>query len=257
MKNVSSGSIGLFETMRSFKGRVFALDEHLRRLRRSCPVMGMRAPLKYALEKTVKEAIKKWGLEDAYVRLEVFKKPKGQGIFVLTKKISLPALGKYRQGFSLALYQGGALGRPPYHRIKSLDHSFYTGLTCWARERGFDEALFLNGRSYLVEGSRTNVFLVKDGGVVTPAVSCGCLPGVTRGLVMRLLKKLKIRVKEARIPLKDIFCQDEIFVTNSLMGVMPATRVNNKPVGSGRVGELTRLAMSAYEKEIEKQCFLR
>jgi branched-chain amino acid aminotransferase len=258
-------SEGLFETMRSFGGNVFALDEHLDRLIRSCPVVGMKAPLKKVLEKAVKAVIKKSGSKDAYVRLDVFKQPKvsgkasgkSYGIFAFTKKLSLPPINKYRRGFSLVLYKSDVLRKPPFHKVKSLDHSFYTGLTCWARERGFDEALFLNGRSYLVEGSRTNVFLVKDGGVVTPAVSCGCLPGVTRGLVIRLLKKLKIRVKEARIPLKDIFCQDEIFVTNSLMGVMPATRVNNKPVGSGRVGELTRLAMSAYEKEIEKQCFLR
>ena len=252
---------GLFETMRSFEGKVFALDEHLGRLIRGCSVIGMKAPLKNVLEKVVKAVIKKDGSKNAYVRLDVFKQPKGlskvQGILVFTKKLSLPPINKYKQGFSLALYQGDALGPSPLHRIKSLDHSFYTGLTCWARERGFDEALFFNARSYLVEGSRTNVFLVKGGCVATPAVSCGCLPGVIRKLAIRFLKKLKISVKEARIPLKNIFCQHEIFVTNSLIGIMPATRINKKPVGNGRPGNLTRDVMAAYEKEIEKQCFLR
>lgn len=265
MKKVCSGNVGLFETMRSFGGRVFALDEHLARLIRSCPVVGMKAPLKKALEKAVKAVIKKDGLKDAYVRLDVFKQPKvsgkasgkSYGIFAFTKKLSLPGINKYRRGFSLVLYKSDVLGLPPFHKVKSLDHSFYTGLTCWARERGFDEALFLNARCHLVEGSRTNVFLIKAGCVVTPAVSCGCLPGVTRRLVIGLLKKLKIRIKEARIPLKELFCQDEIFVTNSLIGVMPATAINKKPVGNGRPGNLTQGVMAAYEKEIEKECFLR
>ncbi|MEK7849198.1 MAG: aminotransferase class IV [Candidatus Omnitrophota bacterium] len=257
MKRVRPGNKGLFETMRSFGGRVFALDEHLDRLIRSCPVVGMKAPLKKALEKAVKDVIKKDGLKDAYVRLNVFKQPKGSGIFVFTKKLSLPGIDKYRRGFSLALYKSDALGLPPYHKVKSLNHSFYTGLTCWARERGFDEALFLNARMYLVEGSRTNVFLIKAGCVVTPAVWCGCLPGVTRKVVIGLFKKLKIRIKEARIPVQELFCQDEIFVTNSLIGVMPATRINKKPVGNGRPGNLTQRVMAAYEKEIENECFLR
>lgn len=253
MKLRFSGHDGLFETMRSFGGRVFALDEHLGRLIRSAPLIGMKAPLKKVLEKAVKDAVKNGGLKDAYVKLDVFK----QGICVLIKKLSLPSIGKYRQGFSLVLYKGGALGLPPFHRIKSLNHSFYTGLTSWARERGYDEAFFSNASGYLVEGSRTNIFLVKDGCVATPAVSCGCLPGVTRMLAIEFLKRRKIKVKEARIPLKELFLQDEIFVTNSLIGIMPVTRVGNKPVGSGRVGSLTKLVMAAYEKEIEKQCFLR
>jgi len=264
MKSVRPGHDGLFETMRSFEGRVFALDEHLYRLIRSCPVVGLKAPAKKALEKAVKDVIKKYGSKDAYVRLEVFKQPKGPVIFKVitkllceTKKLSLPGINKYRRGFSLTLYKGDALGLPPFHKVKSLNHSFYTRLTCWARERGFDEALFLNARLHLVEGSRTNVFLIKAGRVVTPAVSCGCLGGVTRKLVMGFLKKLKIRVKEARIPLKELFCQDEIFVTNSLIGIMPATFINKKPVGNGRVGNLTQVVMAAYEKEIEKECFLR
>ena len=249
---------GLFETMRSFGGRVFAQDEHLDRLIRSCPVVGMKAPAKSALQKAVKDVIKKDGLKDAYVRLDVFKQPKGSAIFkVFTKKLSLPGINKYRRGFSLALYKSDALGMPPYHKVKSLNHSFYTGLTCWARERGFDEALFLNARSHIVEGSRTNVFLIKAGCVVTPAVSCGCLPGVTRRMVIGLLKKAHIRVKEARIPETELFCQDEIFVTNSLIGVMPVTGINKKPVGNGRPGNLTQRVMAAYEKEIEKECFLR
>jgi branched-subunit amino acid aminotransferase/4-amino-4-deoxychorismate lyase len=145
----------------------------------------------------------------------------------------------------------------PLSGVKSLNRPFYQGLTRWARRKNCDEAFFLNTRGELVEGARTNIFLIKGSNVKTPALSCGCLPGVTRSVVIKILKKMGYSFRQAKIRSSELFSGDEIFVTNSLIGVMPVTRLDGKRVGSGFAGSLTRRVKKAYEKEVEKRCHLR
>ena len=149
------------------------------------------------------------------------------------------------------------LGVSFLNNLKTLNHFFYNHLTQLARERGFDEAFFLNVSGEVVEGARTNIFLVKEGKVSTPLVSCGCLPGITRAKVIDLLKRLKIPVLQRRVLPKELFSQDEIFVTNSLLGVMAVTRLDKKPIKQGQVGPLTKNIMAVYQIEVEKACLLR
>ena len=149
------------------------------------------------------------------------------------------------------------LGVSFLNNLKTLNHFFYNHLTQLAKERGFDEAFFLNVSGEVVEGTRTNIFLVKGGKVSTPLVSCGCLPGITRAKVIDLLKRLKIPVLQRRVLPKELFSQDEIFVTNSLLGVSAVTRLDKKPIKRGQVGPLTKNIMAVYQIEVEKACLLR
>lgn len=247
-------SRGLFETMRCYRGRIFALDQHLSRLVRSCPFFAIKPPSKEILKSAIRSVIKKNGIEDASVRLNISKAFKGSHIFVFAKKLSLPRSLQYEKGFSVVLLTEEKIGLTPLNGLKSFHHYFYQRIFQEAKRRGFDEALFLNSRDEVVEGSRMNLFLVKDRCVLIPALSSGCLPGVTRAMVIQLLKKLKTKIIERPILPRELFVQDEMFVTNSLIEVMPVTRINGRRVGTGEAGELTKTIQGLYKKRVEEEC---
>ena len=248
---------GLFETMRCYEGKIFSLERHLRRLIKSCPVLDIEAPSRERLEKAVLSVIQRNHLTNASLRLNVSKKKEGSCVFVFARRLSLPSLAQYKKGFSVALYEDERIGLSILNGVKSLNHYFYSRLSHRARREGYDEALFLNCRGEVVEGSRTNIFLVKGHKISTPGFSCGCLPGVTRAIVIELLKRLKIPVTERKVFPQELIRQDELFMTNSLIEVMPVTRLEKQPVGTGRAGRVTKEIMAAYKKEVEKECFLR
>ena len=160
---------------------------------------------------------------------------KGTGIFVFSRNLHLPSKRRYKEGFSVMLEKKERLGVSFLNNLKTLNHFFYNHLTQLARQRGFDEAFFLNVYGEVVEGARTNIFLVREGKVSTPSVSCGCLPGITRAKVIDLLKRLKIPILQRRILPKELFSQDEIFVTNSLLGVMRSRGLTKSPSNEPRL----------------------
>ena len=113
-----------------------------------------------------------------------------------------------------------------------------------------DEALVLNSRGILCEGSMSNVFLVKDGEVRTPSLSSGCLAGVTRALVMELCNKLNISIEETVLGEPDIQDADEIFLTSSAREVQAAKMLDSND-GNG-VGPVTTQISSAYKTLIKQ-----
>lgn len=247
---------GLFETMRCYAGKVFALERHLKRLVESSPVLDIKAPSRKLLEKAVLSVIRGNHLSDGVIRLSVSKHGGGTRLLCFSRGISLPIPSQYKNGFCAALFRDERIGMSVLNGVKSLNHYFYIRLSLRAKQKGFDEAFFLNGRAEVVEGSRTNIFLVKENKVLTPDLASGCLPGVTRAVVIGLLERSKIPVVEAKILPKELFSCDEIFVTNSLVGVIAVTRLDKRKVGAGLVGRVTKKIMAAYEKEVEKECFL-
>jgi len=243
---------GLFETMHCVHGKVFLLEDHLARLAKSCPVVALKSPPAAKLKKAVKSVIRKNHLNHAVIRLNVFNQQGSAGIFVFARKLPKRA----RRGFSVILLDREKTGVSALSTVKSLNHYFYSRLTRLAKELGFDEALFLNSRSEVAEGSRTNVFVVKKGQILTPPLTCGCLPGITRNMAIGLARNSHIPVFERRILPKELFTSDEIFLTNALVGIMPVFRLNKRLVSKGRVGDVTKIIAAAYEKEVVQACGL-
>ena len=250
-------SRGIFETMRSFHSRIFGLAEHIARLRRSCPVVGLRPPSQASLTGAVEAVAGGNGPADVYLRLNAFGSRRKTHILVFAKKLSLPSPTAYARGYSVILFDNPRLKRSDITRIKSLNRIFYERLFRRARRRGFDEALFLNEAGEVMEGTRTNVFLVKGHKVVTPSLGSGCLPGVTRAIVLKLLKKEGVTVRERRVMPDEFLEQEEIFLTNSLIGIMPVRRFDKCRIGIDSPGRLTQKIAALYKNAVEKSCFLR
>jgi branched-subunit amino acid aminotransferase/4-amino-4-deoxychorismate lyase len=119
-----------------------------------------------------------------------------------------------------------------------------------ARVAGVDEAICLNEEGFLAEASTSNVFLVGEGVLKTPGLTSGILPGVTREAVLELAGGLGIATVEDDITLDELLQADEVFITNSVMEVMPLTEVNGKPIGSGVPGKITRRLMRGYKEMV-------
>jgi branched-chain amino acid aminotransferase len=122
-----------------------------------------------------------------------------------------------------------------------------------ARSRGADEALFLNEKGYLAESSSANIFLVSRNSLKTPKLGSGILPGVTRGVIFELAAKLGVPCVEADILPAELEAAQEAFLTNSLLEIMPITSVENKALGSGMPGEITRRLITAYKELVSEE----
>jgi branched-chain amino acid aminotransferase len=111
---------------------------------------------------------------------------------------------------------------------------------------GFDEAIMLNSEGYVSEGSGENLFAVRNGVVVTPPVSAGCLEGITRHTVMTLLREDGHRVEEGRLTRSDLYYADEVFFTGTAAEVTPIREIDRRPVGAGRPGPVTKRAQQLF-----------
>jgi branched-chain amino acid aminotransferase len=125
-----------------------------------------------------------------------------------------------------------------------------------ARRNGFDEAIFLTESGHVAEGAACNIFLVREGKLVTPPVTENILEGITRASVMELARKeLGMEVIERRVDRSELYVCDEAFFTGTAVEVAPITRVDHRPVGNGQIGPVTdklrRLYVDATRGRLE------
>jgi branched-chain amino acid aminotransferase len=266
---------GVFTTMRSYGGKVFRLDRHLGRLRDSCEALFI--PLQYkddVLAKAADEVLRRNELADARLRLTVTRGAAAQDplhgmLLEPTAFLTAAALDPYprefyERGLTAILLDEQKLN--PYDLQaghKTLNYLSRLSALREANRRGAGEALWFNVHNYLQSGSTSNVFLVKDGRLLTPptpqemredkAVAeavpyprSAVLPGVTRGVVMELAGREGIAVRPGAVDVNQALSADEIFLTNSIMGVMPVCRIERHAVGGDRPGPVTVKVSEAY-----------
>jgi len=253
---------GLFETMRAYRGRVFRLEAHLARLAASAPVLRLSLPWSTAeLEQAVAATIAANGLADAVVRLTVLRGvgPPGPDPRGCVQPNCLITARPY-VAYPERCYSGGATAviasvrqneGSPLSRIKSLSYLDHVLARAEAREAGVDEALLLNNRGELAEGSVSNLFLVRHRTLLTPPLDSGCLPGITRAVILEEATRLGIPSIEQPLSLDDLRDSDEAFLTNSVMELMPLVRVAERPIGDGRPGPVTRRLTAAYRAVVD------
>ena len=121
-----------------------------------------------------------------------------------------------------------------------------------ARAAGCDEAILLNEQGYLAEGSTTNIFLMNNRELVTPSLESGVLPGITREVVLEIARASNIKTLERQVELKELIEAEEAFITNSILELMPLTRFESKPIGTGKPGQLTKELLAAYRKLVDE-----
>ena len=115
-----------------------------------------------------------------------------------------------------------------------------------ALNAGYDEAIMLNNKGHVAEGSAENIFVVKNGKITTPPLDADILNGITRDSVIRLLKSNKQKVVEKNLRINDLVKADEIFMTGTAAEVKSVTRVNRNKIGDGKMGEVTKKLQDSF-----------
>ena len=233
---------GLFETFRARRGVAYRLECHLRRLQDGAQVIGIPMPEQLArLPEIVRELAERCELGDARMRLTVTAGPEGGRPAMLLQ--ARPATDYpaqvYERGITAVVVSVRRNESSPLARVKSLNHLDNLLAKEEARRAGADEALLLNTRGLLAEASTSNVFLVREGKVLTPPVADGALPGITRGAVLEVAEEAGVSAREASLTMDDLRRADEAFLTNAVAGVLPLVSVDGQNVGTGMPGEIT------------------
>ncbi len=257
---------GLFETMRSYAGRVFKFDRHLDRLFRSLDVIKMDHDYsKKYLYDAVYKTLKANRLSSAYIKLAI---TRGEGRFGISHKDkfrpNVVITAKDFEGYPDWMFDAGLNAcitglqneGSVISGIKTLNYLPYILARFDAKDMGFDEAILTNTKGYVTEAATSNIFIVKNGILITPSLKSGILQGITRGVVIEIAKGLKISVKEKLVSRRELLGADEIFLTNSLAEVLPVTKVDSKCIGRGQVGDITKLLRISYQKAVIRELLL-
>jgi len=250
---------GLFETMRAYNNRIVYFDKHLERLKKSARLLNIRCPYPPAeLKDIIQRIVKINGLKDAYVRLTLWKCEEGTDILVAVKKYQPYSSQEYKNGFRACISPFRQNEDSFLAQLKTTNYLLYRLAYTKAREKGFDEAIILNHKGYIAETSRSNLFFIKDKELFTPSLECSCLDGITRRVVFDLAKKYNIKAYEGNFSISDLYACDEVFLTNSLVGIMPLVSVEERRIGLGRSQyKLTRFFREKYKSLLGARLYRR
>lgn len=269
---------GLFTTLRASEGVPLFLDRHLSRLRDSGRHLSI--PIPYEDDQLIAAAVEileRNSLSEARMRITLTRgvPEMEQQTLKPTALITANALTEhpkesYERGLTVLLLDEQKLN--PYDLQaghKTLDYlSRMAGLRS-AASRSAGEALWFNVHNYLQSGSISNVLIVKNGGILTPPTPqeiaepevrermpyprSAVLPGITRGVVLELARNNGIEVQLAAINVNQLLDADEVFLTNSIMGVMPVCRIERGVIGDDRPGAVTKKLAECYRLKVDQQ----
>jgi len=246
---------GLFETMRAYGGRAFRLQEHLDRLCAGAAELGFASPEREHMVRAVEEALAAAGLDDASVRLTLTPgiTSSSPTLVVLVRPLSLPPPERYASGCVAVSVPAAQVGDTPLRRVKSLNFLDKLLAQRAAAEKGAHEAILVDPDGCVVEGAMRNIFAVIGGELVTPPLSRGFLPGITRAAVLEIAEKQGLRACERDLPLCELCAADECFLTSSLAEILPVASVDGRAMRAPVPGPITTALMEGYRRLVAQE----
>ncbi len=258
---------GAFEGIRAYETdrgpAVFRLTEHIRRLARSCKALGI--PIEWSVDEIVKaskELLSANGLTSGYIRPLVYYgtgsmglNPAGASVHTMIATWEWGAyLGEdgVTNGIRVKVSSWRRIGHDSLMPNAKLTGGYVNSVQAKqeALRGGYDEALMLNTDGFVAEGSGENLFLVRDGVVHTPSLSSGVLEGLTRDAVITLLRDDGHEVIEREMTRTDLYYADEMFFTGTAAEVTPIREVDDRAVGDGRPGPVTKRAQEMFMETV-------
>jgi branched-chain amino acid aminotransferase len=254
---------GVFEGIRAYEtprgAAVWHLDEHLKRLFRSAKLYHMEIPFsREALIQATKDVIRANDLSACYIRPLAFRGYGEMGVNPLQAPVNV----------SIAVWPWGA-----YLGEEALEQGVRIKISSWRRngqnslpaaakatgqyinsvlakieslKAGYDEAIMLNEAGFITDGSGENVFIVRDGLITTPPIQAGCLDGITRNTVITLARQAGYQVREENLTRTDLYNAEECFFTGTAAELTPIREVDDRTVGEGHRGPVTKELQSAF-----------
>jgi branched-chain amino acid aminotransferase len=256
---------GVFETLRARAGRPTELPEHVARLRRSAEGLAIPLPdgVEAMLSRGIADLVAAEGLDgrggDASIRITVSRGPivergllphesnVAPTIVIQAWPVLPPPPGHLEHGLHLAVSAIRRDPENPLSALKTTSRADYVLARLEARRAGADDALFLTVDGFLSEATTANVFLMRGDELATPALDCAILPGTTRSWILRWATGVGLRPSEGWLSIADLADADEAFLSSSVAGILPVTRLAGQAIGAGVPGPWARRARSDRE----------
>ncbi len=251
---------GVFEGLRSYGGKVFRLDQHVRRLDESARAICLEIPLSQEqMCEAINDSVKKNGLTDGYIRALVTRGAGTLGldpnrcsnpqVIIIADTIALYPQELYDNGLEIittSITRNHPSALSP--RIKSLNYLNNILAKIEGLKAGCIEALMLNHKGEVAECTGDNIFLVRDEVLTTPPLDAGILAGVTREAVIELARAAGTEVHEISITKHDVYVADECFLTGTAAEVIPVVKVDDRSIGDGKPGPVTKDLTGRFHK---------
>ncbi len=259
--------MGVFEGVRAYNTAksgtcIFRLQAHTDRLFRSAHIMNMNMSWdKEELNEAQKLVVRENNLKEAYLRPMVFLGSEGMGLRADNLKThAIVAAWEWPSYMSPeAITKGIKVRTSSYTRhhvnismCKAKANGHYINSMLALREAldsGCEEALLLDNEGYVAEGSGENIFIVRDGELLTPELT-SCLDGITRGTIFTFAESLGLKIKEKRITRDEVYVADEAFFTGTAAEVLPIRELDGRAIGNGERGPITEQLQSMYFKTV-------
>lgn len=256
---------GVFEGIRAYAGRIFRLDEHLKRLYSSAHSLCIQIPIRFEeMREAHLEACRRNQIVDGYIRTVVSRgvgdlgldprKCPTPSVIIIADLIKLYPESAYQNGLSVII---ASVRRPPAHcldaKIKSLNYLNNIMGKIEANNAQVDEAVLLNVDGYVTECTAENIFVVRDGVLYTPERSLGFLEGITRQTVLEVATQLGIPTREGLMTAHDLYVADEFFLTGTGAELIPVITVAGRQVGTGKPGPIFRDLLEAFRQKTRSE----
>lgn len=254
---------GAFEGIRSYDSLIFKCEEHVDRLYETADAIELTIPLsKDEMIQRIADTLKENNLTDAYIRVIVTrgtgdlgldpKKCQGKpSVIIIADKIVLYPQEFYSNGMEIITVKTRRNHPEALHpKLKTLNYLNNILAKIEAGKEGYIEAIMLDHEGYVAECTGDNIFLIKDGNLLTP--NRGILFGITRNTVMGIAKEEGISTEERLINLDEVYEADECFLTGTAAEIIPVVKVDGRVIGTGKPGEVTKKMIALFKEATTK-----
>lgn len=257
------GGDAVWEGLRVYDGRIFALDEHLERLERSARAMAFaEIPAREQITEAIVKTLAANGMRDgAHIRLTLTRGTKitsGMSPHWNQSGTTLIVIAEWKppvfDARGIRLVTSGIRRNPPHCVDSKIHHNNLINnilAKIEANVAGVDDALMLDVEGYVAETNATNIFLVTQGVVATPLPD-HCLPGITRAKICALARANGIALEVRRVSLAEFHAADEVFTTGTMGELAPVLEIDGRRIGDGQIGPLTRRLQAIYAQETSR-----
>lgn len=251
---------GVFEGIRAYAGSVFQLGEHIRRLYESAKYIQLRIPFDPAgMEASILETLRRNNLRDAYIRVVITRGPgdlgvnpdlcKAPTVFIIAEGLASsldPKAPRVIRTIISSVRRDNVDATT--HEVKSLNYLNSILAKIEANNAGVEDAIMLDSRGFVSEGSVTNVFIVKEKKVMTPSPASAILHGITRKRIIRLCGDLGLQAEEKDVTPFELVSADEVFLVGTKSEILSVGSVNGRRIGTGGAGPFTLKLMQEFSK---------
>lgn len=249
--------IGLFETMRAVKGQVFRLDDHLSRLTASAAALSiLNSYTPDQIREAIEQLLRANDLSDARLRLTLTGGPlraeeDRRSTLLITAAPFVPYPKEYfEKGVRVVITDFRQNTKDPFTGHKTTCYGPRLAALRSAHEKLAAEAIWFTDENRLAEGCVSNVFLVREGVLLTPPLTTPVLPGIARKTVLEIAEQEKIKFEERPLDINDLLAAEEVFLTNVIMTLLPVTAVEAHTVAEGKPGPITKRLTQKYEEKL-------